>query len=142
VSSFGSAKMLHGRETLESPLPLLAARSGMQQGTVSSLRGAADDDDDDEYPSRSPRPPLVDMNRRIAQDILQKQQQQQKQKQRGQQGPVEADPQEAPPGWYDFAVAVFFILFGVLALFAGIFSLFMETGAEAAKAEHAMDKTN
>lgn len=39
---------------------------------------------------------------------------------------IEKDPQGAPPSWYDFAVAIYYVLFGVLALFAGIFSLFRE----------------
>ena len=37
---------------------------------------------------------------------------------------VEPDPQEKPPVWLDFCVAVFYVCFGVLALFAGLISLF------------------
>jgi sodium-coupled neutral amino acid transporter 11 len=36
---------------------------------------------------------------------------------------LEPDPQEQPPGWSDFCVAIFFITFGIVALFAGLFSL-------------------
>lgn len=45
------------------------------------------------------------------------------QKKASQQQQLEKDPQERPPSWYDFVVAIFFILFGVLALVAGVFSL-------------------
>jgi hypothetical protein len=38
--------------------------------------------------------------------------------------PTEADPQEKAT-WYDFMVAVFFMLFGAIAFFAGIFSIFI-----------------
>uniref|UniRef100_A0A7S3P8R7 Amino acid transporter transmembrane domain-containing protein n=1 Tax=Amphora coffeiformis TaxID=265554 RepID=A0A7S3P8R7_9STRA len=37
---------------------------------------------------------------------------------------VEPDPQEKPPVWLDYFVAVFYVCFGVLALFAGLISLF------------------
>lgn len=37
---------------------------------------------------------------------------------------LEPDPQEAPPTWMDFFVAIFFIVFGVIALMAGLFSLY------------------
>ena len=36
---------------------------------------------------------------------------------------VEPDPQENPPVWLDYFVAVFYVCFGVLALFAGLISL-------------------
>ena len=36
---------------------------------------------------------------------------------------TEVDPQAQPPSWYDFVVAIFFILFGCLALVAGLISL-------------------
>jgi hypothetical protein len=59
-----------------------------------------------------------DINKRIGQELLQK-----KSRDRAS---GEVDPQQAPPTWYDFAVAVFFILFGVLAFTAGIISLFIQ----------------
>ena len=37
---------------------------------------------------------------------------------------IEPDPQENPPGWTDYCVAIFYIGFGVLALFAGVISLY------------------
>jgi len=40
---------------------------------------------------------------------------------------LEADPQEAPPSWLDFYIAICFILLGVVALVAGIGSIFMES---------------
>jgi len=40
------------------------------------------------------------------------------------QPPLEPDPQEQPPSWRDFFLAIFFIIFGVIALMAGLFSLF------------------
>jgi hypothetical protein len=49
---------------------------------------------------------------------LNKQKQDQKQK-----VGLEKDPQEEPPAWNDFIVAIFFIFFGVLAFVAGILSL-------------------
>jgi hypothetical protein len=39
---------------------------------------------------------------------------------------LEDDPQEAPPGVVDFMVAIFYIMFGVVAMFAGLFSIFIE----------------
>lgn len=36
---------------------------------------------------------------------------------------LEPDPQEKPPAWLDFFIAVFYICFGVVALFAGLVSL-------------------
>ncbi|GKY92560.1 hypothetical protein MPSEU_000226200 [Mayamaea pseudoterrestris] len=37
---------------------------------------------------------------------------------------LEPDPQEQPPTWLDFGVAIFYILFGIVALTAGLYSLF------------------
>jgi hypothetical protein len=39
---------------------------------------------------------------------------------------LEDDPQEDPPGVVDFMVAIFYIIFGVVAMFAGLFSIFIE----------------
>jgi hypothetical protein len=36
---------------------------------------------------------------------------------------LEADPQAEPPAVQDFAIALFFVLYGVLALFCGLVSL-------------------
>ena len=40
---------------------------------------------------------------------------------------LEEDPQEAPPTWLDYYIAVCYILLGFVALFAGIGSIFMES---------------
>ena len=63
-------------------------------------------------------PSGTDINKRIGQELLQKQTRTKRSE--------EADPQQAPPTWYDFGVAVFFIVFGVLAFTAGIVSLFIQ----------------
>jgi sodium-coupled neutral amino acid transporter 11 len=60
----------------------------------------------------------ININQRIGQNLLKKQKQDQKQK-----VGLEKDPQEEPPAWNDFVVAIFFIFFGVLAFVAGILSL-------------------
>lgn len=36
---------------------------------------------------------------------------------------LERDPQEEPPAWTDFLIAIFYVCFGVVALFAGLISL-------------------
>ena len=64
------------------------------------------------------RPSGGDLNKRIGQELLEKQ--------KNTKRPEEADPQEAPPTWYDYIVAVFFLLFGGLAFSAGIISLFIQ----------------
>ena len=56
-----------------------------------------------------------DINKMIGQKILESQKKQQQ--------VVEADPQAGGPGWYDFGVAIFYMLFGLVALVAGVFSL-------------------
>lgn len=40
---------------------------------------------------------------------------------------LEADPQENPPAWIDFFIAIFYVCFGILALFAGLISLSVST---------------
>lgn len=40
------------------------------------------------------------------------------------QSSLEPDPQERPPSWIDFGVAIFYIVFGAVALIAGLYSLF------------------
>jgi sodium-coupled neutral amino acid transporter 11 len=57
----------------------------------------------------------ININQRIGQSLLKKQQQKQKE--------VEKDPQEEPPSWNDFVIAIFYILFGALAFFAGLLSI-------------------
>ncbi|GKZ00972.1 hypothetical protein MPSEU_001048700 [Mayamaea pseudoterrestris] len=64
-----------------------------------------------------------DINKRIGQELLQK-------KSNQAIASEEADPQQAPPTWYDFFVAIFFILFGVLAFTAGIISLVIQNKNE------------
>jgi sodium-coupled neutral amino acid transporter 11 len=56
------------------------------------------------------------INQMLGKEILKRQQEAMKE-------PFEHDPQELPPTWYDFIVAIFFILFGCLALVAGLVSL-------------------
>jgi sodium-coupled neutral amino acid transporter 11 len=65
------------------------------------------------------------VNARIGQDLLRKQQQVRQAKE-AQQDAIEADPQDVPPGAKDFALAIFYILFGFMALVVGILSLFVE----------------
>jgi sodium-coupled neutral amino acid transporter 11 len=36
---------------------------------------------------------------------------------------LEADPQENPPAWKDFLIAIFYVVYGVVALIAGLISL-------------------
>jgi sodium-coupled neutral amino acid transporter 11 len=59
------------------------------------------------------------INQMLGKEILKRQQEAMKQPKEG----FEHDPQELPPTWYDFIVAIFFILFGCLALVAGLGSL-------------------
>jgi solute carrier family 38 (sodium-coupled neutral amino acid transporter), member 11 len=46
--------------------------------------------------------------------------------QRQQETTVEPDPQEDPPTWVDFGIAIFLVLFGVLAMLAGLISLYIK----------------
>jgi sodium-coupled neutral amino acid transporter 11 len=39
---------------------------------------------------------------------------------------LEDDPQQIPPGAADFAIAIFYILFGVMAMLAGLYSIYEE----------------
>ena len=50
----------------------------------------------------------------------------QKRKLQEQVSVLERDQQEAPAGWCEFLVAMFYVLFGMLALFAGVLSLVQE----------------
>lgn len=61
------------------------------------------------------------INKLLGKEILRKQQEAKRAPQAS-EGP-EADPQAQPPTWYDFVVAIFFMLFGCLALVAGLVSL-------------------
>ena len=51
------------------------------------------------------------------------------QKKQRHQDAIEKDPQKAPPTALDFLMAVFFILFGVVALFAGLVSIGLKAEA-------------
>lgn len=64
------------------------------------------------------------MNARIGKDLLKKQQQ----GKATQSDAIEADPQDVLPGARDFMMAIFFILFGFMALVVGILSLFVKNG--------------
>jgi solute carrier family 38 (sodium-coupled neutral amino acid transporter), member 11 len=59
----------------------------------------------------------------LGKQILQRKQQGQRPNQNEE---LEKDPQESPPSWYDFYVAIFYMLFGILALVAGLLSLAAE----------------
>ena len=80
-----------------------------------AMRNMSQDDSGVKKPLRPILKNGGDLNSRIGQDLLNAQKQQQR--------PLEADPQEATPSWPNFFVAIFFILFGLLALVAGILSL-------------------
>ena len=54
------------------------------------------------------------INQLVGKELLEKQQKKQE---------LERDPQEEPPSWGDFYVAIGFMLLGVMALFAGVYSL-------------------
>jgi hypothetical protein len=64
------------------------------------------------------------VNARIGKDLLKKQQQ----GKASQSDAIEADPQDVLPGVRDFMLAIFFILFGFMALVVGILSLFVKNG--------------
>jgi len=68
--------------------------------------------------TRSPGAP-PSMNQQIGKDILK---QRNGERARKEKEKMEADPQEEPPSWWDFAIAIFYILFGALAFVAGILS--------------------
>jgi Transmembrane amino acid transporter protein len=63
------------------------------------------------------------VNARIGKDLLKKQQ-----GKASQSDAIEADPQDVLPGVGDFMLAIFFILFGFMALVVGILSLFIKNG--------------
>jgi solute carrier family 38 (sodium-coupled neutral amino acid transporter), member 11 len=71
---------------------------------------------------------IANINRQIGQGILEQHLQQQKQKtvqtNEG-EGDLEIDPQEEPPSWYDFFVAISLIIIGLVALVAGLYSIFI-----------------
>lgn len=64
------------------------------------------------------------INHQIAKNILARGQQQTKPRLK----PIEVDPQGKEPTWWDFAVAIFFVLFGLLSFSAGIISLLASGG--------------
>ena len=61
------------------------------------------------------------INKMLGQEILRQQKEKKKAPQASER--LETDPQARPPTWYDFLVAIFLILFGCLALVAGLVSL-------------------
>mmetsp|Transcript_351 Transcript_351/g.747 ORF Transcript_351/g.747 Transcript_351/m.747 type:complete len:651 (+) Transcript_351:230-2182(+) len=74
---------------------------------------------------KSPHAGPGNINKMLGQEILRQQQEAKKALQastRSADG-IEVDPQAQPPSWYDFVVAILFILFGCLALVAGLISL-------------------
>jgi sodium-coupled neutral amino acid transporter 11 len=67
---------------------------------------------------------LMNINQQIGQGLLE--QQKKNKVDRTKEGTVvEPDPQEVPPSWYDFYVAIFLIILGFIALFAGMYSIFI-----------------
>ena len=66
---------------------------------------------------------LMNINQQIGQGLLE--QQKKISVKRSTEEIVEADPQELPPSWHDFYVAIFLIILGFIALFAGMYSIFM-----------------
>jgi solute carrier family 38 (sodium-coupled neutral amino acid transporter), member 11 len=67
---------------------------------------------------------MSNIDQLLGKQILQRQQQ--GQGSTSQSEALEKDPQESPPSWYDFYVAIFYMLFGFLALVAGLLSLAAE----------------
>ena len=126
IDAYRQQQQQRGQETQEavSPLPFLAARGGLSDSNkVINTNQLA----------RSPGAMQPgNLNQQIGQGILQRQKLERKQQQKKERA-LEADPQEAPPSWYDFAVAIFFILFGLLAMVAGVLSLFISGEAAAAR---------
>ena len=70
---------------------------------------------------RSPLPGPGNINKMLGKEILRAQQEARRTPKHSER--LESDPQAQPPTWYDFAVAIFFILFGCLAFVAGLVSL-------------------
>lgn len=70
--------------------------------------------------------PVGDINQQIGKTLLdQRNQQQQQQKiSNTEMIDLESDPQEATPEWSDFVIAIFYTVFGVIAMTAGLVSLF------------------
>lgn len=66
---------------------------------------------------------LMNINQQIGQGLLE--QQKKKTADHTREEIVEADPQELPPSWHDFHVAIFLIILGIIALFAGMYSIFI-----------------
>jgi solute carrier family 38 (sodium-coupled neutral amino acid transporter), member 11 len=62
--------------------------------------------------------PGFNINQKIGQGLLEKQKMDKAAK------ALEADPQKEPPTWLDFYIAICYILLGLMALFAGIYSIF------------------
>jgi sodium-coupled neutral amino acid transporter 11 len=64
----------------------------------------------------------VNINQAIGKELLQKQQQKQRNDKKN--AMPEADPQDEPPSWLDFYIAIMFVLLGVVAVVAGLYSLY------------------
>lgn len=64
----------------------------------------------------------MNINQQIGKGLLEKQK---KKGKKSTDDALEADPQEQPPSCIDFLIAVLFILLGLVALFAGLYSLFI-----------------
>jgi sodium-coupled neutral amino acid transporter 11 len=90
-------------------LPILSAKDSNALGGSGSLAHA---------PGGKPNKGFAhgnagNINQKIGQSLVEQQQQKE----------LEIDPQEELPSWFDFGVAIFYIMFGVLAFVAGIISL-------------------
>lgn len=70
-----------------------------------------------------PKSPGSNINQMLGKAILESQREAKNAPQSSETGGAEDDPQAQPPTWYDFYVAFFFIMFGCLALVAGLVSL-------------------
>ena len=71
------------------------------------------------------RPPrVVGINEILGKELLQRRKLQEK------RSVIEKDEQATPATWCDFGIAIFFVMFGMLALFAGVLSLFQGNDVE------------
>jgi hypothetical protein len=116
-------------------VPLMALAHSTSMGYGNDEEDEKDDYDDDtrsdwsgtgRKKKKASSRPTGDINQQIGQRILEQQKKVQQQQKRSSTNILEPDPQEIPPGWKDFIVAFFYILFGLLALIAGIISLFIQ----------------
>ena len=68
---------------------------------------------------------LMNINQQIGQGLLERQKK--ANADRSKEEALESDPQEVPPSWYDFQIAIFLIILGLVALFAGMYSIFVSS---------------